>query len=106
MSDTKSKAKAEVLEEAAVSIFDEPGVRKIEVSDSATGEKAYYLDPSPKNRIPIYIPLLADDGDGKVDQTVPVIINGVTTIIQRGETVYVPFSVYEALVNTGKYPRL
>lgn len=106
MSDSKSKAKAEVLEEAAVSIFDEPGVRRVDITDSTTGEKAYYLEPSPKNRIPIYIPMLAEEGEGQVDQTVPVIVNGVTTIIKRGETVYVPFSVYEALVNTGKYPRL
>ena len=85
------------------SIFDEPGVKKVDISSRFGGQKTYLLEPSPENRIPIYIELLPDEGDGQVDQTVPVIINGETTIIKRGESVSVPFPVYEALVNTGKY---
>lgn len=58
-------------------------------------------------RIDIYLPLLPDsDGMGKIDQTVTVTINGENTIIQRGEHVRVPFPVFEALYNTGKYPNL
>lgn len=85
------------------SIFDEPGVQRIDISANGDAQKTYYLSPSPDNRVPVYIPRLPDEGEGQVDQTVPVIINGETTIVKRGEVVKVPFPVYEALVNTGKY---
>ncbi len=55
--------------------------------------------------IDIYLPLIADD-DEHVDQTVPVTINGTTTIIKRGERVQVRPEVFEVLYNSGKFPNL
>ena len=55
--------------------------------------------------IDIYLPLIADD-DERVDQTVPVTINGTTTIIKRGEHVSVKPEVFEVLYNSGKFPSL
>lgn len=55
--------------------------------------------------IDIYLPLIADD-DERVDQTVPVTINGTTTIIKRGEHVRVKPEVFEVLYNSGKFPSL
>ena len=52
-----------------------------------------------------YLPLIADD-DERVDQTVPVTINGTTTIIKRGEHVRVKPEVFEVLYNSGKFPSL
>ena len=74
---------------------------------SRPGEpKVYILEPDDSNRIRIFIPLL-EAGDGeKVDQDVPVTVNGYTTIIRRGEYVDVTYSVYEALKHTGRFPRM
>lgn len=62
-----------------------------------------------KNQIPelidVYLPMIADD-DERVDQTVPVTINGTTTIIKRGEHVQVRPEVFEVLYNSGKFPSL
>lgn len=62
-----------------------------------------------KNQTPelidVYLPLIADD-DERVDQTVPVTINGTTTIIKRGEHVQVRPEVFEVLYNSGKFPSL
>lgn len=55
--------------------------------------------------IDVYLPLIADD-DERVDQTVPVTINGTTTIIKRGEHVQVRPEVFEVLYNSGKFPSL
>ena len=55
--------------------------------------------------IDISLPLIADD-DERVDQTVPVTINGTTTIIKRGEHVRVKPEVFEVLYNSGKFPSL
>ena len=55
--------------------------------------------------IEVYLPLIADD-DERVDQTVPVTINGTTTIIKRGEHVQVRPEVFEVLYNSGKFPSL
>lgn len=56
-----------------------------------------------QERVPIYLPMIEDDGSGKVDQNVEVIVNGRITIIRRGEYVKVPFEVYEALRNSGRF---
>lgn len=57
--------------------------------------------------IDIYLPLLPeDDGTGHIDQTIPVTINGVTTLIKRGERVQIKPEVFEALYNSGKFPNL
>ena len=55
--------------------------------------------------IDIYLPLIADD-DERVDQTVPVTINGTTTIIKRGAHVRVKPEVFEVLYNSGTFPSL
>ena len=54
-------------------------------------------------RVPIFLPLIEDDGSGKVDQNVEVIVNGRITVIRRGEYVRVPFDVYEALRHSGRF---
>ena len=56
-------------------------------------------------KIRIYLPLLEDENQ-KVDQVETVILNGNTTLIKRGEYVDVPFSIFEVLYNSGRYPHL
>ncbi len=65
-----------------------------------------FLEPSDGNRVRVFLPRLEEDGEGKVDQTVPVIVNGETTLILRGENVEVPYRVFEALYASGRFPRL
>ncbi len=56
-------------------------------------------------RIPVYLPLLDDDGTGKVCQVESVTINGEEEYrIMRGNTVEVPYSVWFVLQQ--KYPEL
>lgn len=56
-------------------------------------------------RVQIILPPMMDEGSGiKMDNTEHVTINGVTTIIRRGEYVEVPISVFEVLKI--KYPNL
>lgn len=94
-----------MADQKARTIFDEPGTRKMNISDR-DGREAYYLQPSPDNRITIYLPELPDTASGRADQTVPVIVNGVTTLIRRGEYVDVPYHVYQVLRQSGQYPNL
>ncbi len=61
--------------------------------------------PEQEPTVQIYLPLLEQDESGaKVDQTEHVTINGVTTIIQRGQYVNVKVPVFLAL--KVKYPNL
>lgn len=55
-------------------------------------------------KIRIFLPSAGDEEN--VEQVETVIVNGKTTIIKRGEYVDVPFDVFEALYNSGRYPRL
>ena len=58
-------------------------------------------------KIPIYLPLLPDEGGSvEVDQRVNVEVNGKTTIIKRGEYCEVTPAVYEVLRNSGRFDRL
>ena len=65
-----------------------------------------FLEPGDDKRVRVFLPLLEEDGEGKVDQTVPVIVNGETTLIMRGESVEVPYRVFEALYQSGRFTRL
>jgi len=67
---------------------------------------AMYKEPKDDNRVRIFLPLLEETGEGCVDQTVPVIVNGETTLIMRGESVEVPFRVYEALYRSGRFANI
>lgn len=60
-----------------------------------------------ENLIPIYLPLLPDEGGSQeTDQTVIVTINGKNIQIQRGQYVNVTPEVYEALQNSNRFERL
>ena len=59
------------------------------------------------SKIPVYLPLLPDEGGAdKVDQRVVVTVNGTNIIIPRGETVEVTPAVYEVLHNSGRFERV
>lgn len=49
--------------------------------------------------------MLPDDmmSDDRLDKFEPVIVNGETTMIKKGELVTVNWLVFEALINSGKY---
>lgn len=68
--------------------------------------EATFIQPADDNRVRIFLPRLEDDGNGRADQTVPVIVNGETTLILRGESVEVPYRVFEALYLSGRFPRM
>lgn len=59
-----------------------------------------------EERVRIFLPVLEEDASasGKVDQTEHVTINGVTTLIRRGEYVDVPQNVFFVLKQ--KYKQL
>lgn len=59
-----------------------------------------------QERVAVYLPMIEDDGSGKVDQNVEVIVNGKVNLIRRGEYVKVPFDVYEALRNSGRFQNI
>ncbi len=65
-----------------------------------------FVEPSDDNRVRVFLPRLEEDGENRVDQTVPVIVNGETTLIMRGENVEVPYRVFEALYSSGRFARL
>lgn len=52
----------------------------------------------------IYIPAAEDSGDGHVDQTERVQVNGADFAVPRGVFTEVPYSVFAILKN--KYPKL
>lgn len=54
--------------------------------------------------IPVNLPVLEKEGTGAVDQTVPVTINGKTTVITRGVLTDVPIEVYMVLKQSGRFP--
>lgn len=69
--------------------------------------KAKVVEQESSNLIPIYIPLLPDDGGvTDVDQRITVTVNGVNRILPRGERVEVTLEEYEALYNSGRFERL
>lgn len=51
----------------------------------------------------IQLPLLEDGDKEKVDQTVPVTVNGRTLIIQRGQVVDLPAAYYLVLKESGRF---
>ncbi len=58
-------------------------------------------------KIPVYLPMLPDEGGADVvDQRVVVTINGENIIIPRGEQVEVAPEIYEILQNSGRFERL
>lgn len=59
-----------------------------------------------QERVAVYLPMVEDDGSGKVDQNVEVIVNGKITLIRRGEYVKVPFDVYSALRDSGRFQNI
>jgi hypothetical protein len=69
--------------------------------------KAQTEQKNTEAKIPIFLPLLPDEGGSvEVDQRVNVEINGKTTIIMRGEHCEVTMPVYEALYNSGRFGRM
>lgn len=60
-----------------------------------------------KNKIPVYLPMLPDEGGAdRVDQRVVVTFNGTNIIVPRGEMVEVTPEVYEILHNSGRFERV
>ncbi len=60
-----------------------------------------------QSKIPVYLPMLPDEGGAdRVDQRVVVTFNGTNIIIPRGETVEVSPEVYEILHNSGRFERV
>ncbi len=55
--------------------------------------------------IPIFIPIDESQSE-KYEQVVTGGVNGELFQVKRGELVSVPFKVFEALYNSGKYPNL
>ena len=62
---------------------------------------------APEKLIPIFLPLLEDDGGlGEVSQRETIIINGVNKILPRGEHIEVTLAEYIVLRDSGKFPKL
>lgn len=60
-----------------------------------------------RTTIPVYLPLLPDEGGAtRVDQNVVITINGVNTIVPRGVYCEVKPEVYEVLHNSGRFDRI
>lgn len=79
-------------------------INKINDETGADIKPAYTLDEVRRKLAKIDI-MLPDDrlSDDKLDQFEPVIVNGETTMIKKGELVTVNWIVFEALINSGKY---
>ena len=81
---------------------------KVKIEKQVYGEeeerKVVVLDDKTV-RIPVFLPLLDDDGTGKTDQTEHVTINGDEEfLLVRGNTQEVPYEVWFVLQQ--KYPEL
>ena len=59
-----------------------------------------------KATVRIQIPLLEDGDTEKIDQDVPITLNGKTLIIKRGEVVDLPVDYYLVLRESGRFNNL
>lgn len=78
-------------------------------ADYGEAEKGYIpaptIDEIRKNsKINIILPM-QDRSDDEIDDYEFVTVNGKTTQIKRGEAVAVNITVYEALINSGKFDK-
>lgn len=82
----------EMEKDGVITLNEEKGTKTVVINDKGV-------------RIPVYLPLLDDDGTGKTDQTEHVTINGEQEfLIVRGHTQEVPYNVWFVLQQ--KYPEL
>ena len=79
-------------------------INRINAETGADIKPAYTLDEVRRHLAKIDI-MLPDDmmSDDRLDKFEPVIVNGETTMIKKGELVTVNWLVFEALINSGKY---
>ena len=57
--------------------------------------------------IPVFFQRLPDEGGvSEVDQRVTITVNGVNTILPRGEMIYVTPEQYEILYNSGRFEHM
>ena len=78
-------------------------IEKINAETGADIKPAMTIDEVRRRaRIDIMLPddMMSDD---RLDKFEPVIVNGETTMIKKGELVTVNWLVFEALINSGKY---
>lgn len=78
-------------------------IQKINAETGADIKPAMTIDEVRRRaRIDIMLPddMMSDD---RLDKFEPVIVNGETTMIKKGELVSVNWLVFEALINSGKY---
>lgn len=60
-----------------------------------------------QNLIPVFLQRLPDEGGvSEVDQRVTITVNGVNTILPRGEMIYVTPEQYEILYNSGRFEHM
>lgn len=60
-----------------------------------------------QNLIPVFLQKLPDEGGvSETDQRVTVTVNGVNTILPRGEMIYVTPEQYEILYNSGRFEHM
>lgn len=76
------------------------------MKDGVSVKTAPAAEKDNSTTVRVFLPLLDETqaGDGKVDQSETVVINGVATLIRRGEYVNVKVPVYLQLRN--KFPNL
>ena len=60
-----------------------------------------------QNLIPVFLQRLPDEGGvSEVDQRVTITVNGVNTILPRGEMIYGTREQYEILYNSGRFEHM